>query len=305
MITSVFKNSKPINSIIVIVFITLVFILSNYFTSNSVLEGYSTDILKYGISIFSVFVLDFIISKNKLTKKNSYATMTFGLLFAMFPEALRYLDLLIANLLVLFALRRLISLHSRISVKKKLFDAGFWIGLASFFDTWALLFFLIIIVALIYYWQNDLKNLLVPFLGLATVWIIYISYCIIADGVFLQPGTFRLYASLDFTSYDSPSKIITLTIAASMYVWMTFFYFKALSEKNKKVRPSFFLVVWSSVIALLLAVISPVKNGSEFIFLLAPFSIIMANYLEVISERWFREVFVSLLIIAPIISLLL
>lgn len=251
MITSVFKNSKPINSIIVIVFITLVFVISNYFTSNVEEHSYIIDILKYFISIFSIFVLDFIISKNKLTKKNSYAIMTFGLLFAMFPAVLMYLDLLVANLFVLLALRRLISLHSRISVKKKLFDAGFWIGLASFFDTWALLFFLIIIVALIYYWHNDLKNLIVPFLGLSTVWIVYITYCIIVHDVFLRPATFQLYASLDFTSYNSPSKIITLTVGASMYLWMIFFYFRALSEKNKKVRPSFFLIVWSTVIALL------------------------------------------------------
>ena len=305
MITSVFKNSKPINSILVIVFVTLVFIVSNYFVSRAELQSYGTDALKYLVSIFSLFVLDFIISKNKLTKKNNYAIMTFGLLFSVFPEVFLELDQMISNLFIMLALRRLISLHSKLSVKKKLFDAGFWIGMASFFETWALLFFLIIIVALIYHWQNDFKNLLVPFLGLATIWIIYISYCIVVYGVFLLPGIFKLYASLDFTPYNNPENILTLTIVASIYIWMTAFYFKALGEKNKKVRPSFFLIVWSSVIALLLAVISPIKNGSEFIFLLAPFSIIMANYLEITSERWFKELFVSLLIITPIIRLFL
>jgi hypothetical protein len=53
------------------------------------------------------------------------------------------------------------------------------------------------------------------------------------------------------------------------------------------------------------ALIAPNKNGSEFIFLFAPFSIILANYLEVISERWFKEVFPVLFIVVPIVSLLL
>ena len=305
MITSIFKNSKPINSILVIVFITAIFIVSNFFVDRELSYGYGVELLKYVLSIFSVLVLDFIISKNKLTKKNNYAIMTFGLLFAMFPEALLVLDQLIANLFVMFALRRLLSLHSKLSVKKKLFDAGFWIGMASFFDTWALLFFLIIIVALIYHWQNDFKNLLIPFLGLATVWIIYISYCIIVYDAYLSPSILSLYASLDFSAYNNIASILTLTIVASMYIWMTISYFKQLSEKNKKVKPSFFLIVWWSVVSMLLAVISPLKNGSEYIFLLAPFSVIMANFIETASGRWFKEVFVSLLIITPIIRLFL
>ena len=40
--------------------------------------------------------------------------MTFGLLFGMFPEAMTHTDLLLSNLFVLFAFRRLISLHSKI-----------------------------------------------------------------------------------------------------------------------------------------------------------------------------------------------
>ena len=80
--------------------------------------------------------------------------MVFALLFAMFPETLKDSNLLIANVLVLFALRRLISLHSKLHIKKKLFDAAFWIALASLFYVWVLLFLLIVIVALIYYWQK-------------------------------------------------------------------------------------------------------------------------------------------------------
>jgi hypothetical protein len=305
MITSIFKKSKPINFIIVALSVTLLFVVANYKTLNADLHTITIETGKLLIALFSVFILDFIISKNNLTQNNSYVIMVLGLLFAMFPQTLIYLDLLIANFLVLLALRRLVSLHSKLHIKKKLFDAAFWIALASLFYIWALLFLLIVIVALIYYWQNETKNLVMPLLGCLIVFVLLLSYNIIFNDAFIEEGTFKLYASLDFETYNSLEQIIVLAIAAFVYLWSLVFYFKNVADKNKKIRPAYFLVAWSSVIAILVGLIAPNKNGSEFIFLLAPFSIIMANYLETISKRWFREVFVSLVIIASIIPLLL
>ncbi|MDC1229925.1 DUF6427 family protein [bacterium] len=305
MITSIFSKSKPINIILIVVFIGLLFIISNYSSLfidlNSVINGFAKLIL----AIFSIFILDFIISKNILTKKNSYAIMTCGLLFALFPEVLKYSDLLVSNLFILFALRRIISLQTRISIKKKLFDAAFWIAFATLFYFWAVLFFAILLVALIYHAQNDIKNIIVPFVGVLTVAILLLSYNIIYYDVFLRDSNFNLNASIDYTAYNSKENIARLTAIFVAFIWILVYFFKTISDKNKKLKPSYFLVAWSAIIAVLIAIISPVKNGSEFLFLFAPFSILMANYLELISERWFKEVFITLFIMIPLISLIL
>ena len=305
MITSIFSKSKPINIILIVVFIGLLFIISNYSSLfidfNSVINGFA----KLIIAIFSVFILDFIISKNTLTKKNSYAIMTCGLLFALFPEVLKYSDLLVSNLFILFALRRIISLQTRISIKKKLFDAAFWIAFATLFYFWAVLFFAILLVALIYHAQNDIKNIIVPFVGVLTVAILLLSYNIIYYDVFIRDSNFNLNASIDYTAYNSKENIARLTAIFVAFIWILVYFFKTISDKNKKLKPSYFLVAWSAIIAVLIAIISPVKNGSEFLFLFAPFSILMANYLELISERWFKEVFITLFIMIPLISLIL
>ncbi|MCT4630874.1 DUF6427 family protein [Winogradskyella sp.] len=305
MITSIFSKSKPINFIIVSVFVVILFIISNYNLLFNDLNETLTTLLKLIVVVFPVFLLDFIISKNNLTKKNSYGIMTFGLLFAMFPEALKDLDLLFANLFILFALRRLISLHSNLYIKKKLFDAGFWIMLATLFCFWAILFFALVIVALIYHSKNNIKNVIVPFVGIATVIFLLVAYNIVFYDTYFKVSNFERYASLDFTAYNSIELIIKLTVVFTSFVWILVYFFRALPDKNKKLKPSFFLIAWSSIIAILIAIIAPVKNDAEFIFLFAPFSIIMANYIEVVSERWFKEIFVLLLIITPIISLLL
>ena len=305
MITSIFSKSKPINFIIVAVYVSLLFVITNYALLFSDLNASLVTLFKWAITLFLVFLLDFIVAKNNLTQRNSYAIMTLGLLFGMFPEAMTHLDLLVSNLFVIFALRRLISLHSKLNIKKKLFDAAFWIALATLFYFWAILFFALVIVALIYYSQNDFKNVLVPFAGTTTVLILLISYNIIVYDDYLRPSNFKRFASLDFTVYNSKESILKFTVLFTAFVWTLIYYFRTLPDRNKKLKPSYFIIAWASIIAFLVAIIAPIKNGSEYLFLFVPFSIIMANYIEVISERWFKEVFIALLIITPIISLLL
>ncbi|WP_179337535.1 DUF6427 family protein [Winogradskyella ludwigii] len=305
MITSIFSKSKPINFIIVAVYVTILFLITNYALLFKDFDGVFNNAVKWAISLFVIFLLDFIVAKNNLTQRNSYAIMTFALLFGMFPEAMMHFDLLLSNLFILFALRRLISLHSNLNIKKKLFDAGFWIVLASFFFFWSILFFALVIVALIYHSQNDFKNVIIPFTGIATGIILLLIFNIVVYDEYFRAEDFERYASLDFSVYNSKANILKFTVLFSSFVWVFISYFRIIPDKNKKIKPSYFLIAWASIIAILVAVIAPLKNGSEYVFLFAPFSIIMANYIEIISERWFKEVVVLLLFITPIIGLLL
>ena len=305
MITSIFSKSKPINFIIVAIYVILLFVITNYNLLFNDFNSALTTTFKLGISLFLIFLVDFIVTKNNLTQNNSYAIMTFGLLFGMFPQAMKYSDLLLSNLFVFFALRRLISLRSKVNIKKKLFDAAFWITIAALFYFWSILFFALVIVALIYYSQNDIKNTIIPFIGVVTAIVLLMIYNIIVHDVFIRTTNFERFASLDFTAYNSKEHILKFTVLFTSYIWILSYFFRILPDKNKKLRPSLFIIAWASIIAVLVAIIAPIKNGSEFLFLFTPFSIIMANYIEVISERWFKEVFVALLIITPIIALLL
>ncbi|NRD22147.1 hypothetical protein HNV10_02770 [Winogradskyella litoriviva] len=305
MITSIFSKSKPINFIIVAVYVSLLFVFSSY--KNLFLDLNTTlfTLVNWVITLFLIFLLDFIVAKNNLTQRNSYAIMTFGLLLGVFPEVMAHLEILISNLFILFALRRLISLHTKLNIKKKLFDAAFWITIASFFFFWSILFFALVIVALIYYSQNDFKNVIVPFTGFIAALILFSIYNVIIYDEYFRSTDFERYASLDFTAYNSKENILRFTMLFSSFVWTLLYFFKNFTDKNKKLKPSYFLIAWTSIIAVLVAIIAPIKNGSEYLFLFVPFSIIMANYIEVISERWFKEVFIALFIIIPIVSLLL
>ncbi len=259
----------------------------------------------FGVCLASLFVLDFFVSKNNLTKRNSYKILMFGLFVAVLPETLGNSKLLVANLFVLLALRRIISLRSRKEIKKKLFDAAFWISLATLLFFWASLFYILIFVALLLHSIVDIKNWIIPLIGVLCVAIIAASYMIVT-GIDIETYLHGFFdVSFDFTSLNSKRMIIAATLLLSYGTWASFYFMRSIKQQLKSYRPSFVIVIMSSLIALIIILVSPYKDGSEFIFLLAPLSIIMSNYLEIIPERWFKEGLIMVLIFASLLNLIL
>lgn len=259
----------------------------------------------FGVCLASLFVLDFFVSKNNLTKRNSYKILMFGLFVAVLPETLGNSKLLVANLFVLLALRRIISLRSRKEIKKKLFDAAFWISLATLLFFWASLFYILIFVALLLHSIVDMKNWIIPLIGVLCVAIIAASYMIVT-GIDIETYLHGFFdVSFDFTSLNSKRMIIAATLLLSYGTWASFYFMRSIKQQLKSYRPSFVIVIMSSLIALIIILVSPYKDGSEFIFLLAPLSIIMSNYLEIIPERWFKEGLIMVLIFASLLNLIL
>ncbi|MFD1062550.1 DUF6427 family protein [Winogradskyella litorisediminis] len=305
MITSIFSKSKPINYIIVSILIVVAFVFkvySDYYTPDF---SYITNGIALVLVLFSVFMTDFIISKNELTKRNSYGIFLFGLSVLAFPEIFNNINFLIANLLILFALRRLFSLHTKRSVNKKFFDAVFWIALASLFHTWSILYLIVVVIALGHYWQNEGKYIAISILAIVTVFVLLVLYNIIFKDQFLPTSNFDFGFSFDFSNYNSPSKIVRFTIVIAIFIWSLVYYIKVSGEKNKKLQPIIGLLILSAFIALVIALFATNKTGNEAIFFIMPFSIIVANYIETIKEIWFREAFVGLLIALPILNLVL
>lgn len=254
----------------------------------------------YLVVLTSLFVLDFLVNKNNLTKKNNFKILLFGMFLIILPITFQINNVLISNLFVLLALRRIISLRTNLNVKNKLFDAAFWIGIASLFYFWAILFFPLIAVAILVYSLGYLKNWIIPIVGLLTVAIITISYLIITNNSLSELTNFYQTTSFDFTNYNDIDFIVGITVLVSLGLWSLFFSIKNLSEKAKRRRPSQIVIIISILIGALIILIAPNKNGSEFIFIFAPLSIIMANYLESIKEKWFAEIFIWILILTPI-----
>ncbi len=307
MIASIFNKSKPINFVIVIGITILAFVFSilNY-TSDALSVGLITkEVATLLISIFTVFLLNFIVIKNKLIEQSSYHILLYCLFLAMFPVTLISSKELLSNVFILLALRRIISMRSQINVKKKLFDASFWIAIATLFHFWAILFFVLIFVALFLFSDNRIKNWIVPFTGIFAVFVLMVSYHLLRydtiEGLFSYLPRFNF----DFNNYNSIKLIVACTLLLSFGIWSTIFYVKKINSTLKMFRPSHKIIIAAVILALGVVLLSEEKTSGEFIFLFAPISIIMTNYIEIIEENWFKEVFLTVLVLAPIVLLFL
>lgn len=305
MITRFFNTSKPIHLVLVSFFVLIVFVVirSSYYAQGINSFEILKELILYGITLLSIFVLSFFVNKNNLTKKNSFKILFFSLFIACIPQTIQHGNIIIANVFILFAIRRIISLRSNLYVKRKLFDAAFWIALASLFYFWSVLFFLLVFAALIFYSISQINNWIIPFTGILTVALVVICYYIITENSFGDIFNYVDGLSFDFSNYNKLSLIISITILLSLGIWAMFFYVKKLQDKSRAYRPSFIMVMITLIIGAAIVVVAPNKNGSEFIFIFAPLSIITTNYIEAIKGSWFAEVFVWLLVLTPIAQL--
>ncbi|WP_111308759.1 DUF6427 family protein [Confluentibacter sediminis] len=307
MITSIFKKSKPINFIIVFFITLLAFVTAKL---KLVIEPVNAGYIFKQIALFlfcygSVLLINFIVSKHSLTKKNSYEILLFSLFLLVIPQTTADPNIIFSNFFILLSFRRVISLRSMITPEKKIFDSALWIAIAALFYFWAILFFIIIFAALLLYSDNKFKHWLIPFFGMATVFVIAISISIIYNNNFL--GVFKSLpeVSYDFSKYNTPQFIIAITMLLSFGVWSSLFYIRSIKSKKKAFRPAFKIVFLAIVVGFIAVILAPNKDGSEFLFMFAPLAIIITNYIETIQDKWFRELFLLTLIITPFVILFL
>jgi len=307
MITTIFSKSKPINFLIVFFISVMAVFFAVFKFNNQPLTTYF--IIKTALTFIccyvSILVVNFIVSKNYLSQKTNYEILIFSLFLLALPQIFLHSSIVLSNFFILLALRRIISFRTKKSTVKKLFDAGLLIGVASLFYFWAILFFILIFVALLLYAEDKMRHWIVPFLGLATVIIIALGFSIIINGDLFSLLPISSFISLDFSSYNSVQFIVVITMLLSFGIWSSIFFLKDIKKKMRTYRPSYKVVFIAFIIAFVVAMFALKKNGSELLFIITPLVIIITNYIETIEEKWFKEVFVGVLFITPFVLLML
>ncbi|MEN9336882.1 MAG: hypothetical protein RLZZ500_1869 [Bacteroidota bacterium] len=291
MFTTIFKKSTPINYSL-IVLSTLVFYFLYQFHVGLAIPGWMGISEKVGVLVLifaSLFLANFIVKKNALTKDSSY-TIYFYLVFMLFfPKIWGDLRLLLANFFVLLALRRLVSLQTLKAPKEKIFDACLWIFIASLFQFWALLFVILVYISIVFHVSRDFRNWLIPFVAFFIVGMIFAAYSLgIAPGSlsnYLQQETINY--SLDY--FQNPME----NIAFSMFVVaVLFFLFPSaitLTNKPLNLQASYKKILLATVFGGILFAISTPKSNELLIFMIFPVAVMATNMIEYMQSKLQQE----------------
>ncbi len=316
MLTSFFGKSNPINYLILGVFIIVGYLyveISEMATAIS-LSSFLLHLFFIIISVLGMLLLDFIIRKNQLTKNNTYAIFFFTCFMVMLPVIFFQYKIIFANAFLLLALRRVMSLRSDRNSTKKILDASLWITVAALFYFWSLLFFIPLWIAILQKPNSNYKQMLVPFIGFLTIIILNTTYQLLLTDSFSWLFSWKDTISLDFSVYNSVSILIPATIIFAFYIWTGVYRVVQIPGMALKDKPNLILLLYVSIVTLFIALAAPQKTGAELLFILAPVSIISANYIESYkvenrekdkSEFWFKEIMLWLIVILPFVFLLL
>jgi len=300
MLTSFFSKSKPINLSVIILLLCVFYIGANFTTWVNGFDWLEF-LEKLGVLlllILSLLVLNFIAKKNELTKRSAYKTLLFTIFCISFGSLLKNESAIISNLCVLFALRRIISLKSHKFIQKKIFDATFWISIATLYHFWSALFFLIVFFAILNF-ASTFKNWLVPFVAFAAVVSLTICFHLIVNDQFYTFSNWFQASNFDFTRYGDLKLLIPLSIILGLMIWTLFQYFSSIQKASISRRPILSMVLFSLVVAAAVGLLSPTKNGSELIFFFVPLSIISSNYFDSKKDKILKEIILVTLILMP------
>ena len=217
----------------------------------------------------------------------------------MFPSVFKESSMFFSNVFLLLALRRILSLPSEKNTEKKILDASIWIAIATLFNFWSVLFLVVLFVAIFQQITNNYKYILIPFVGITAVFTLTTVYYLLVNDSFLWFLNMKTTIGFDFSEYKSPQLLIPIIFLT--FTVLLSIVFKLLNTKNTplKEKSKFNILFFMLLIGILVIVVSPSKNGSEFIFLFAPTSIFIANYLESIKKVWVSETILWVTVLLP------
>lgn len=306
MISSLFGKTKPINYIILLVFvfgfywIVHVYLFQKHYDPDQLLEQG----LILGCLMFSFFLVDFIVKRNKLSKVNSLALMYYTLLIVVFPEVLIDPNAIFCNFFLLLSIRRILSLRSLKDIKLKIFDATLWIMVASLFYEWSLLYLILIFVAIYFYDSRNIRNWLVPFVGIIAFGLIAVAILVLKNDPYylLDHYDFNLdFSSLFFFDWGNSLILIMYLIIVLICGFTAYLKLGTIGVgKLVTMRLVFLFFTIGFVINLLN---STVENNPILITFFSGM-VFITTYVETIKKDRLKEIVLLVSIILPFFVLI-
>ncbi len=300
MISSVFDKTNPINYLLALLFFSIHYWFWFWTGDDQLFSGHELLVFigKLSLVTLGMFLVEFTVKKNQISAKNTYAIVLFMVLFGVFAPDLYQSDTLLTLFFLLLAFRRILSIRSLVSIKLKVFDASFWILIASYFNPNALYFFLILALAIYFYQFEKLKNWLVILPAIGAYILLVFAYKGIdkAQTFFDQHYQFQM----NFSDLSLSKNHLVVLGFVFLGILASIVTYRGLSRSLMGKLISIRLVLFSFLIASFIALIGA-SNQQQTIFLLFPISVLYTNALEGIKMRWIRDLILLGLISLPFV----
>lgn len=297
MIASLFSKTRPINYALVLIMLFSCFFLYQFQVPNENFKfgDLFPKIFVFLLLLLSFFLVNFISLKNTLTQNDNYAILLFLVFILLFPTVLNNIKIVLSNVFLLLALRRLISLKTLISSQGKIFDASFWIFISAIFHFWSVLYIILVFISIVFHFGKEYKNWILPFVSFFCVWILYIATSLILfDNYSINKSVYQV----NFNFFDFKDVYQNMALSLFVSISVLFFASQTIDYQNKplNMQASYKQVYFAFLLALGIYVFSANKSNDLLIYTFAPLSILGANMFEKMENSIYKEVSLYLLL---------
>ncbi len=295
MITRFFRTSKPQHYFIFLAVLIGVYVFKRIRLYQS--TPFSINYTDEGLSALAVigayFLVIFIITKNNLTQKNSFAAVYFCLFSALIPEVFSNVYILVANLFVLMALRRIFSINTGVHLKKKYYDSTLWLCVATLFYPLAILYLVPVLVSVVLLQTDGIKHLLVIGFGVMTVAVLGMTSSYIFGTDLPWNKNVDALVGFDFSAYNDPLLFGGMAFFLTVSTWAILSMFKQ-QMFNSNTRFLFTILLMMHIIGVAIPLITAEKSAAECLFILFPLAVLSAKISEDNRSSWISELIMTI-----------
>ena len=292
MISGIFGKTKPINYVLLLGFIFILYWFVYFYVSNNsaepaVIVWQSLVLL---VLLFSVLVINFVVNRNQITSANSYVALYFSLLILIFSRSVTDNNAIFCSFFLLLACRRLLSLRSLKNIKLKIMDATLWVLVASLFYDWAILFLILVYIAIYIYEPKNLRNWLVPLVSIIVFVLLSYAVLILAnnEGYLLQHYKFQLDNIREvFTDWKLNTKLIIYALLTAVTALAVFLKSGKLGLGriiNLRVITLYF------ALSIVVIILSLMAGDLPVLISFFPGAVFLGKYVEMIKRKKIKEV---------------
>lgn len=303
MITSIFKKSTILsNSLIVILLLFFFFLYQTSDFSFSNASSFLNTTTRIFLLMSFLFLANFMVKKNNLTKDSSYTILFFLLFLLIFPTAFNDSKSLFSNFFLLLAIRRLISLQTLKEPKEKIFDASMWIFIASLFHFWCIIFVLLVYISIIFHVSRDYRNWLIPFVAFFTTAVIFIFSALLFDKSWITHiiSQTQINFQLDYFTHIYQNLALSFYVVIMVYFLVAMMF--SLANRPMNLQASYKKMIFGVLIGCAVFLISPEKNSTMFLFTFMPLSVICTTHVEYSQSKLYQEMLLFFLLVGSFVA---
>ena len=203
MLANFFGKSKPVNFIIIIVLFFMYYVLDFIVVQNFEinLDYLFKFLLTFPLFLGLFFLFNFVISKNNLTRDDSYGFLLFVIGLGFLETVVLDYEIVLTYLLLFLFFRRLYSLRTLKIVYQKLFDAGLWLGVLVLISPSYVLYLILLYAAIYLFAKITIRTVLIPIIGLVTPFFLYFTYLFWNDDLATFNQLFDVVLMIDISFY--------------------------------------------------------------------------------------------------------